>query len=156
MDPPLPPTASLTAPLRLALRHDGAAPMTIDFLADRNALRLVVRPPLAAATGGFPTTATLDVGGGGRLLGLEISVAADPALAGPWRDNDAPATAAYDAAAAVLFMPVMPPPAGLDTAYPRTVGATVRLLTDDRGGLVAIEIPRRGHGYEIAYPSGNR
>jgi len=128
--------------------------MEIEILPGRNALRLVVRPPLAAAAAVFPLAATLDVGTRGRLLGLELPLAAAPALAAPWRSAPAPPAVVYDAAGAALYVAVAADDTPEDQT--RTVSAPVRVLADERGGLVAIEIPRRGHGYEIAYPSGNR
>ncbi len=38
----------------------------------------------------------------------------------------------------------------------RSSEATVDALLDASGEIVAFELPRRGAGYEITYPSGNR
>lgn len=128
----------------------------IAILRDRNALRLVPRPPLAATAAILALEATLDVGARGRLLGLELPVAASPALAAPWHGGAGPPVVTYDPTDDTLYLDLDAGADGLAHALARSVVAPVRVLADAAGALVAIEIPRRGHGYELAYPSGNR
>jgi len=127
---------------------------TITFVRERNLLRLVARPPLTATTTLLTLPATLDVGARGRLLGVEISVAAKPDLAAPWDGGDGPAIVICDRETATLYL-TLEHPSG-DHREARSAVASIRVLADGGGGLIAVEIPRRGHGYEIAYPSGNR
>ncbi len=126
----------------------------IELLRDRNALRLVPRPPLAAAAAILPLEATLDIGARGRLLGVELPVASAPALADPWRAAGGDGVASFDPAGETLYLALRD--GSGDHAHDRSVVASVRVLADGAGALVAVEIPRRGHGYELAHPSGNR
>ena len=72
--------------------------------------------------------ATLDMGTGGRLLGVEVE--------------------------GRYFVVSELTPA--DLALARGVAAPVTLRLAPDGSPAAVEIPRRGDGYEITYPSGNR
>jgi hypothetical protein len=121
------------------------------------ALRLVLRPAFPLDPGqSTGVEGTIDVGAGGRLLGVEVPL--DPAspLAAPWRGGDPPPSAAFDPESGGLYLPLEPDPGASAGALVRSVRAPLRLLADPQGALVAVEVPRRGHGYEIAYPSGNR
>lgn len=122
----------------------GAGSETIpvaEVVVDRpgNLLRLVLRPhattaPLAERS----IVAILDVGARGRLIGLELPPdAADPLGDGPYLSVD---------------------PAGPGCAEPlaRAVPADVTVVTDAAGRLVEARLPRRGAGYAVTYPSGNR
>jgi hypothetical protein len=75
--------------------------------------------------------ATIDVGESGRLLGVELAL----------RDAGEP-----------HYLPVEEPNGELV----RSAAAQVRIAVDDGGELVAVELPRRGDGYELSYPSGNQ
>jgi hypothetical protein len=70
--------------------------------------------------------ATLDVGGNGRLIGLEID----------------------DRYISVMDVP------GADEPYIRSAEVTVALSTESAASCW-VSVPRRGTGYEITYPSGN-
>lgn len=100
----------------------------------RNRLTLHVRDASAVHPGGrsrpssASSVATLDVGTGGRLLGVE--------LGGRYLTVSEPEPA--------------------DAALARSIEAPVTLYSDDDGAAMAIDVPRRGSGYEITYPSGNR
>ncbi len=80
--------------------------------------------PLSVAT----TVATLEMGTGGRLLGVELDER-------------------YFTISA---------PAPTDLAIARAVTVSVQVHATAGGVPVALELPRRGEGYEITYPSGNR
>ena len=74
----------------------------------------------------------LEVGAGGRLLGIDLGAP----LAGVTADG---------------YLELFPPL----TSDVRT--APVELLVTERDGWVTrLELPRRGAGYEITYPSGNQ
>ncbi|MFM9106602.1 MAG: hypothetical protein ACKOWF_07880 [Chloroflexota bacterium] len=77
--------------------------------------------------------ATIDVGEGGRLLGIEAPGLGDSPLGGP-------------------FYLAVSEAAGLS----RSAAAQVRAEVDGDGRVLAIELARRGPGYEISWPSGNR
>lgn len=125
----------------MRIRHDAA----------RNLLRLQLRRglPIGARR---PAQAAIDIGTGGRLLGLELLV--DPALAAPWATPSGdPLAPDYDPAGGSLYVPISADDGGPNV---RTALAEVALAVGGDGGLLAIDVPRRGHGYEISYPSGNR
>ncbi len=75
-----------------------------------------------------PVIATLDMGTGGRLLGVDLD--------GRYLTVSEPGPA--------------------DIALTRSVEAPVTAYADDHGAVTAVDIPRRGSGFEITYPSGNR
>jgi len=77
--------------------------------------------------------ATVDVGEGGRLLGIEVN-----GIPGAGPDGS--------------FYLTMSEAAGLS----RSAEARVRAGVDADGRVLAIELGRRGPGYEICWPSGNR
>jgi len=123
------------------------------FNAGRNALRLVLSsaPPLPGQERTVP--ATLDVGEGGRLLGVELDINGTDLLP-PAADERA---VAYEAATGTLYVEVEPETGAEANIGPsRSVEIAARLLADATGAVVEVEIPRRGTGYEITYPSGNR
>lgn len=125
--------------------------MRIELIPDRNVLRLTLRPGAVAVGPPETATATIDVGERGSLLGIELP--ADDRLIAPWRAGAAGSAAAYDPTSGSLAMALVPDASG---PHVRTVEATVALHRDRAGGLVALDLPRRGAGYEIAYPSGNQ
>ena len=80
--------------------------------------------PLSIVT----TVATLEMGTGGRLLGVELGE---------------------------RYLTISEP-APTDLALARAVTVPVQVSVAAGGVPVVIELPRRGEGYEITYPSGNR
>lgn len=90
--------------------------------------------------------AVLDVGAGGRLIGIEVELAGAAAPA-----PDEPA-ATIDPATDSLYIAIEEH----TDRHLRSAQVTVELATDAAGRIAALTIPRRGAGYEITYPSGNR
>ncbi len=105
-------------------------PETICLSEDQRSLRLEFGRAECPATA-EPATGVIDVGEGGRLLGIEIDGAPDrePALI----DID--------------------PPRG---ALSRDASVLLTIERDNEGAMCAVMLPRRGAGYEITYPSGNQ
>jgi hypothetical protein len=92
-----------------------------------NTLCLLLGQGMAATSERVP--ATIDIGTGGRLLGVELPRS---------------------------YISVMEPEAGTEhLARSAEVEVTVE-RERERGTPVAVTIPRRGAGYEITYPSGNQ
>ena len=127
--------------------------MRVDYLRERNALRLTLGPSPPAAATVRSVGAMLDVGEAGSLLGVEFPVGDDSALAGPWPNPEAVANASSDGPTSETFYVPLGCTAG---AHVRSVPAVVEVMSDANGTPVAVEIPRRGDGYEISYPSGNQ
>jgi len=118
-----------------------AEPATIpvaEVVVDRpgNLLRLVLDPHAPPPLAERSVVAILDVGARGRLIGLELPPAA-PQTDGP-------------------YLSVDPAEPGCAEPHARAVPAEVTLLTDAAGRLVEARLPRRGAGYAVTYPSGNR
>ncbi|MGI9252669.1 MAG: hypothetical protein ACR2J8_02905 [Thermomicrobiales bacterium] len=80
-------------------------------------------------------SAVIDIGEGGRLLGIEIPGLNDP-------DGDGP-----------YYLTVTP---GSGGDHARSAAAMVTVERDESGAVRAVELPRHGAGYEISWPSGNR
>jgi hypothetical protein len=119
-------------------------PFRIDLLPARNILRFVVaNGELGEAA---PVMATIDVGEGGALLGIELRP--DPALAARW-----PELAAALGPDGAIDLPIAPEMSG---PHDRSVAVAVDLRPGPNGALAAVDLPRRGAGYEITYPSGNQ
>ena len=95
--------------------------------------------------------ATVDIGEAGRLLGVEIDLSTAPERAKPWT-TDSPPPGEFDPTTGSLYV-------ALDSRVDRlarTATATARAGIDRDGRLMRVEIPRRGEGYEISFPSGNQ
>jgi hypothetical protein len=105
-------------------------PLSICLTEDARALRAVLRMP-SGPIEQRTATGIIDVGEGGRLLGIEVVIGAS---------GDS-------------FQVDIDPPSG---SLSRTATTTVMVETDGSGTVSAIVVPRRGPGYEITYPSGNQ
>lgn len=95
----------------------------------RNTIELrVAEPPVDATRLDCP--ATVDVGESGRLLGVELAL-----------PNGESRYVAAETGRGELA---------------RSAGATAGVVLAADGSVAAITLPRRGPGYELSYPSGNR
>lgn len=103
---------------------------SIDIDLAANTLRLALTEPDAEqATTTVEAEATIDIGTGGRLMGVELPD---------------------------LYVDVMPPEPGTEHLI-RSATATIGIERAGEGATpCALVIPRRGDGYEITYPSGNQ
>jgi uncharacterized protein YuzE len=81
------------------------------------------------------TGATIDIGEGGRLIGVEIEGVASHPGSEPF------------------YLTIG---GGSGGVHARSAEVRVTIETDHSGALLAVEVPRHGHGYEITWPSGNR
>ncbi len=103
--------------------------ITVDAARNHLTLHVHAHPSDPGRHSPGPTvTATVDIGTGGRLLGVELD--------GQYLVVDAPT--------------------GADTSLARGVLAPVELNRASDGSLIMVSLPRRGPDYEITYPSGNR
>lgn len=120
------------------------APVRIDLLAERNTLRFVLAEGEPGAP--IPIEATIDIGERGALLGIELRPAAS--LAAAW-----PALHSAAGADGALYLPIAPEMSG---PHDRSEPVVVEIRPGPDGALAAVDLPRRGAGYEITYPSGNQ
>ena len=98
----------------------------------RDLLRFILEERSGSAR---DAVATIDIGEGGRLLGVEVDgIAADPG-----QDD--------------WYLSISEAQVG---GFVRSARADVRVEVADDGAVVALEVPRHGAGYEISWPSGNR
>ncbi|MGH2558334.1 MAG: hypothetical protein ACRDJH_04650 [Thermomicrobiales bacterium] len=117
--------------------------ITVDIRANTLRCEFASSRPIARVRS---APAVLDVGEGGRLIGVDVE---HPSVALP--ANGEPA-ATLDPATGSLYIALE---ASTDR-HARSARVIVELATDDAGILAALIVPCRGAGYEITYPSGNR
>jgi uncharacterized protein YuzE len=99
----------------------------------------------------------IDVGEGGRLVGVEVRAgdAADLSrILESWL-TDPVASEFVAAGEDAVYITLSTAEKGTPDEQLRTAEATFLAELDASGNLVALSIPRRGHGFEISYPSGN-
>lgn len=106
--------------------------MNVNILVDttRNVLRLVLIDRQDPATRRINGRGALDIGPRGRLIGFELLLPGE--------------------------MPRYLPLEESENAFSRTAEAPVIAEVDEQGAVYSVEIPRRGDGFEISYPSGNK
>ena len=139
-------------------RHgEEAMTMRLSYDPDSDALRLTLDDSGAGPVRCVTLPGYIDMGESGRLIGIEVSAAGSLDLAHAlslWtHDADAAPYVDVSAASAYIQLSVS---ADTDVANTREAPATLAAEIDASGNLIAIGIPRRGAGYEITYPSGNR
>ncbi len=115
-----------------------------------DAIRLLLATADPIPTGEHQLPGVLDIGEAGVLLGVEIDFSRAPSLRFP-QVGGAPLP--HDQEVDTSYIELAEAP---QAGQVRSVPVTVRVLTADGSTVVAVEVPRRGHGYEISYPSGNR
>jgi hypothetical protein len=120
--------------------------MRITVSPRENTLRFRLGPdrPL---TGRIAVPAVIDVGESGRLVGVEADLSA---VAAPPPEP----AAAFDPASGTLYI-ALDDAAGRDHLTRSAAIAAIAAL-DAAGAPAELIVPRRGAGYEITYPSGNR
>ncbi len=119
---------------------------------DTNTLRLELSDAANPDTLTHTTTidAILDVGAGGRLIGIEFP--SSEAELRPWLDDPSSApfvTLGPDGGAYIEITS-----GGDGTSRSTPIHLTV--IQNAANELLSLIIPRRGDGYEISYPSGNQ
>lgn len=122
--------------------------MDVRLDSERNLLIFPLAPGLPSAAPVL-APAAIDIGEGGRLLAIEVALPPDLA---PSTTTGGSQTITFDATTSTLLLDLERQERGLF----RTATITVGLVIDDQGMLLAIELPRRGNGYELTYPSGNQ
>lgn len=124
--------------------------MRLDYDRERNLLRLSLVDAGAPATAVRQAQGFVDMAAGGRLIGVEL------ALSGALTEQALAAWAAdgvLDVAGAVAYIQLT---SGADDDIARSTAVELVVELDQAGAVAALGIPRRGVGYEISYPSGNR
>lgn len=132
--------------------------MRLTYRPTENALRLSLDDAPATSARLVDLPGYVDVGEGGRLVGVELlggaGINLDAALQ-PWlADPIAAEWVSLEGDSAYITLSAPEESMGHEQvrATPATLGAEV----DGSRRLIALSIPRSGAGYEISYPSGNR
>jgi hypothetical protein len=124
----------------------------LTLTSDLRELRFTLRQVPAIKSQSLP--GVIDVGEEGRLLGLEVdlSTISDKSrlIADAW--IRARSTVSYYPDDQRLYVSIM----DWEGDQSRSAPLPVEVGLDDVGALVELAIARRGAGYEITYPSGNR
>jgi hypothetical protein len=125
----------------------------VDVTHDTETNQLRLTPTVSGAFPGVSLVVErdgiLDIGEAGRLIGVEFTT--DDASLDYWRrDPAAGGFLSYDGSRAYVQI------TDGDSELARTTPVRLRVEFDADDRLLAIAIPRRGHGYEISYPSGNQ
>lgn len=94
--------------------------------------------------------ATLDIGPGGRLIGIEFPAAPDALTL--WQHD--PITTEFVTCDADGFAYIQITTGPIDES--RSTDLIISTERTSTGAIAAIVIPRHGSDYEISYPSGNQ
>lgn len=94
--------------------------------------------------------AILDIGEGGRLIGVEFP--ADAAQLTHWQHDTAASPFVTHTDDGRAYIQITPG----DAENVRSTSLQVIAESNVAGEILALAIPRRGDGYEITYPSGNQ
>ena len=98
-------------------------------------------------------TGALDVAAGGRLVGLELRGPDLPRLLRRWTADPIAAEFTHLATDDSAYIDLSVGPLDADI---RSSNVPIITEMDAERACLALLIPRRGAGYEIAFPSGNR
>lgn len=142
----------------------GGWTMRLRYQPQENSLRLTLDRAEAGESGApprrrpLPLPGLVDVGEGGRLVGVELHSAPGidlPRALAPWL-ADAVAAEYVSLDDATAYIELSAPEEASLREHLRAADATLAAELDADGRLLALAIPRRGAGYEISYPSGNQ
>ncbi len=132
--------------------------MRLTYEQSNNALRLTLDEVSVASEHQITLTGYVDMGTGGRIVGVETLAPASLDLAralSPWT-SDRTAAEYVSVSGDSAYIELSAPEEASIREQVRAVPATFTAEIDDGGRLVALSIPRHGAGYEISYPSGNQ
>lgn len=132
--------------------------MHLSYQPEENSLRLTLDQEFGSVKRRVKLDGYVDMGAGGRIVGLEALVPPEldlaTALASWLKDETAADYVSLEGDSAYIELSVSEE---LDVREQiRAVPASFSAEVDDSGRLIALSIPRHGHGYEISYPSGNQ
>jgi hypothetical protein len=129
----------------------------LSFRSAENILRLT----LDEEPGEIVTTRTIDgridIAEQGRLVGIELDAARDDAdrLFDLWL-SDQVARQYVEIDDSGAYVALSAPNEEIPDQHVRTAELPLTAELNSNQQLIAIAIPRRGHGYEISFPSGNQ
>ena len=131
--------------------------MRLSYRSVENVLRLTLDKEAGEAAYSRQMDGRIDIAEQGRLVGIEI----DPTggdfseLFSAWLADDV-ARDYVEIDDDGAYLALSAPGEDIDGLHVRTADLPLTAELDRDHRLVAIAIPRRGHGYEISFPSGNQ
>jgi hypothetical protein len=129
----------------------------LSYQSSENTLRLTLDEERGEVRRVDELPGVIDIAEQGRLVGLEM--AGDGVRLGHMLSNwllDPVAARYVQLDEATAYVSLSAPGETIASEQVRTAEIRLRAELDVSGHLVALAIPRRGHGYEISFPSGNR
>ena len=132
--------------------------MQLSYESSVNSLRLTLSDVPQTATARIGFTGYVDMGAGGRLVGIELlgPAAFDLRQAMAAWLTDSIASEYVSVADGSAYIELSAATKASMNEQSRSVAAVFDAELDSAGQLVAVLIPRHGAGYEITYPSGNQ
>lgn len=131
--------------------------MRLSYRSAENTLRLTLDRESGDVVHQHELDGYLDIAEQGRLVGIELD--ADRLdlfdVFSPWVADDV-ASRYVQLEPDAVYVALSTPSEDISSMNLRTAEVRVRAELDANAHLVALAIPRRGHGYEISFPSGNR
>lgn len=132
--------------------------MRLSYRANENTLRLTLDQERGHAERTVDLSGYVDMGTGGRIAGVEALGGLELDLERAfdrWLSDDS-AAAYVSLGSSSVYIELSAPEESDVREQIRAIEATFTAEIDAEGRMVALSIPRRGAGYEISYPSGNR
>jgi uncharacterized protein YuzE len=132
-------------------------PVRLSYRSAENILRLTLDVESGEVVQTREFDGIIDIAEQGRLVGIEIEadrLALSEMFAGWLNDRVAKDYIEIDEAGA--YVALSAPNEVIPEQHIRTAELPLTVELDQNEHLIAIAIPRRGHGYEISFPSGNQ
>ncbi len=131
--------------------------MRLSYRPRKNTLRLTLDHEQGPVQSETMLPGLIDVGEGGRLVGVEVRTGHEVDLTRILESWLADPVASEFVAAGedAVYITLSTAEEAAPDEQLRTAEANLLAELDASGKLVALSIPRRGHGFEISYPSGN-
>lgn len=131
--------------------------MRLSYLSAENILRLTLDEERGDVVTARTIDGRIDIAEQGRLVGIELDTEQNDAnqLFTLWL-GDQVARQYVEIDDAGAYVALSAPNEAIPDQHVRTAELPLTAELDSNQQLIAIAIPRRGHGYEISFPSGNQ
>ncbi len=131
--------------------------MRLSYRSAENILRLTLDEESGEVVDTRTLDGCIDIAEQGRLIGIELEQDGHDLydLFDSWL-QDAVAKEYVEIDDAGAYVALSAPSEDIPEQHIRTAELALTAELDSTDRLVAIAIPRRGHGYEISFPSGNQ
>jgi uncharacterized protein YuzE len=131
--------------------------LRISYRSAENILRLTLDEESGDVVYRHQFDGMIDIAEQGRLVGVELGTDSHDlsGMFATWLE-DKVARKYLEIDDAGAYVALSAPSEEIPEQHIRTAELLLTVELDQNGHLVAIVIPRRGHGYEISFPSGNQ